>query len=418
MSRLPLPGADDDVWGQILNDFLAIGHNADGTLKNVVHASGDESVGGAKTFTTSPKVPTPTGSTDAATKAYVDATAGLGSTGAPGATGATGPAGATGAGTTGATGPQGATGSGGFPVGPLDDGTDTFEIDAGGRHLDMAVSNDSDPSLSAFLDASIGSLGPSDSAAVTLNASSMGNAHDATITAEATSALARLFVSLDTLGFAIYSGNGDPNGVVGPAEVGSLYVQVDSAALWQNTGGGTTWIQVGGGSSGATGATGPTGATGVGSAGATGATGTAGTNGATGPAGPTGATGPMGATGSAGTTGATGPIGDGTTYHDDGNNTGATTVNYSVSSVHRVRLTGDVTFTFTGTTNNVADGLTLYLIQDGTGSHVVTWPASVKWPAATAPVLSTGANAIDIVVLESFDNGTTWFANLAGKAYA
>lgn len=32
MSRLPTPGADDGTWGQVLNDFLSVEHNADGTL--------------------------------------------------------------------------------------------------------------------------------------------------------------------------------------------------------------------------------------------------------------------------------------------------------------------------------------------------------------------------------------------------
>lgn len=33
MPRLPIPGADDNVWGNILNDFLATEHNPDGSLK-------------------------------------------------------------------------------------------------------------------------------------------------------------------------------------------------------------------------------------------------------------------------------------------------------------------------------------------------------------------------------------------------
>jgi hypothetical protein len=33
MSRLPIPGSDDDVWGTILNDYLEVSHNADGTLQ-------------------------------------------------------------------------------------------------------------------------------------------------------------------------------------------------------------------------------------------------------------------------------------------------------------------------------------------------------------------------------------------------
>jgi hypothetical protein len=32
MARLPNPGSDDGVWGEILNEFLEVEHNADGTL--------------------------------------------------------------------------------------------------------------------------------------------------------------------------------------------------------------------------------------------------------------------------------------------------------------------------------------------------------------------------------------------------
>jgi hypothetical protein len=33
MARLPIPGSDDGDWGNILNDYLTVEHNADGTLK-------------------------------------------------------------------------------------------------------------------------------------------------------------------------------------------------------------------------------------------------------------------------------------------------------------------------------------------------------------------------------------------------
>lgn len=88
MTRLPQPGADDGTWGAILNDFLSVEHNTDGTLKatgtlatkadnaDVVHLSGTETIDGIKSFSTSPTVPTPTNPTDAATKAYVDSATG------------------------------------------------------------------------------------------------------------------------------------------------------------------------------------------------------------------------------------------------------------------------------------------------------------------------------------------------------
>lgn len=78
--RLPVPGQDDGTWGTILNDFLLVGHNADGSLKassgdistkadityvdaglaqkadasalaSLVHLSGSETISGAKNFT-------------------------------------------------------------------------------------------------------------------------------------------------------------------------------------------------------------------------------------------------------------------------------------------------------------------------------------------------------------------------------
>lgn len=33
MARLPNVGGDEGIWGQLLNDFLAVEHNSDGTLK-------------------------------------------------------------------------------------------------------------------------------------------------------------------------------------------------------------------------------------------------------------------------------------------------------------------------------------------------------------------------------------------------
>jgi hypothetical protein len=33
MARLPIPGSDDDTWGNVLNDFLTQAHNTDGQLK-------------------------------------------------------------------------------------------------------------------------------------------------------------------------------------------------------------------------------------------------------------------------------------------------------------------------------------------------------------------------------------------------
>lgn len=35
MARLPIPGSDDGTWGDILNNYLSIEHNSDGTQKTL-----------------------------------------------------------------------------------------------------------------------------------------------------------------------------------------------------------------------------------------------------------------------------------------------------------------------------------------------------------------------------------------------
>jgi len=90
MARLPQPGADNGTWGDVLNDFLEVEHNNDGTLKasgslstkaddsTVVHNTGSETISGTKTFSASPVVPTPTLGSEAANKTYVDTTVSAG----------------------------------------------------------------------------------------------------------------------------------------------------------------------------------------------------------------------------------------------------------------------------------------------------------------------------------------------------
>lgn len=97
-ARLPIPGSDDGVWGDVLNEFLGVSHKVDGTLADGTVDTGhiqDNSISASKfdtatqatlsqvvdkapiaspTFTGVVTVPVPTNATDASTKGYVDTT--------------------------------------------------------------------------------------------------------------------------------------------------------------------------------------------------------------------------------------------------------------------------------------------------------------------------------------------------------
>jgi hypothetical protein len=76
-------------------------------------------------------------------------------------------------------------------------------------------------------------------------------------------------------------------------------------------------------------------------------------------------------------------------------------------------LTENTTFTLS---NPPATGTygecIIKIIQDST-TRTVAWPASVKWPGGTAPVISTASGAVDIIVLKTWDGGTTWYGNFS-----
>lgn len=73
---------------------------------------------------------------------------------------------------------------------------------------------------------------------------------DTTTTVGETIARSGVRLTSPSSGPIMISGTSDPNGVVS-ATIGSLFVQTDTPAVWQNTDGSTAWTQIGAGGGGA-----------------------------------------------------------------------------------------------------------------------------------------------------------------------
>jgi hypothetical protein len=94
--------------------------------------------------------------------------------------------------------------------------------------------------------------------------------------------------------------------------------------------------------------------------------------------------------------------------------TGATTLDLSTTNIYNITLTGSATLTFSNPpTSGTLYSLMIIAKQDATGSRTITWPASVKWPNASAPTLSTAANAVDVLNFFTVDGGTTYYGALS-----
>ncbi|MBO98549.1 MAG: hypothetical protein CMD34_06635 [Flavobacteriales bacterium] len=92
------------------------------------------------------------------------------------------------------------------------------------------------------------------------------------------------------------------------------------------------------------------------------------------------------------------------------------TKTYMVSNVGTEKI-----YQYTTGTSELIDstayGMSLKVIQDsGASGYTVTWPTSVKWPAATAPTLTATASAEDQFVFYTKDGGTNWYGFTAGQA--
>lgn len=91
--------------------------------------------------------------------------------------------------------------------------------------------------------------------------------------------------------------------------------------------------------------------------------------------------------------------------YDNGNSGSSKTIDWGNGNKQKLVLTDDCILTFQHPFGIMT--VTLKLAQDATGSRLVTWPPNVKWPAGTAPTLSTDPDAIDLLCF--YHDGLDWF---------
>ena len=111
------------------------------------------------------------------------------------------------------------------------------------------------------------------------------------------------------------------------------------------------------------------------------------------------------------------------TYSDEvvalGNSGTATTINLNQGNVFTATLTGNCTFTLANSNANSSRGssFTLILTNDATAGRTVAWAGGTfRFPGGAASLSrTTTANAVDIWVFFTPDNGTTYYGNISMK---
>jgi len=84
--------------------------------------------------------------------------------------------------------------------------------------------------------------------------------------------------------------------------------------------------------------------------------------------------------------------------------TSSNTINVALANYFVVNPAGTTTFVFTGAP--VARDSSFVIELANGGAYTVTFPASVKWPANTAPTLTSSGK--DLLIFSTANTGTTW----------
>jgi hypothetical protein len=96
---------------------------------------------------------------------------------------------------------------------------------------------------------------------------------------------------------------------------------------------------------------------------------------------------------------------------DLGTVSGTVALNLAVANDFTATVNGNTTFSITNTPSVGVVGFSLQIV--GGGGYTITF-TNAKYPAATAPALTSGAG-IDVITFITYDNGTSWRGTIAMK---
>lgn len=93
----------------------------------------------------------------------------------------------------------------------------------------------------------------------------------------------------------------------------------------------------------------------------------------------------------------------------------AVTYDLSMGTHFQTTLNSNATVTISNAVaTGTAHSFVITFTNDGT-VRTITWPASVKWSAATAPTMTGTNGAKDVLTFTTYDGGTTWMGFVAGQ---
>jgi hypothetical protein len=110
---------------------------------------------------------------------------------------------------------------------------------------------------------------------------------------------------------------------------------------------------------------------------------------------------------------------DNSDYHESVDSktvSGTTSLDLSSFNVFNHTLSGNTTFEFVNESSDPkGNSFTLYVRQDGTGGHTLSWPSSVSWHGESVPSPPADGTEVLELTFRTPNAGSDWFGTKSGR---
>jgi len=96
---------------------------------------------------------------------------------------------------------------------------------------------------------------------------------------------------------------------------------------------------------------------------------------------------------------------------------GTATIDMSNGNHFEITLTENTTIAFSNVPAADAAPVLLYVKQHASSAKTLSFPASVKWPSAVTPTMTTTLGYTDVYMFITRNGGTSYIGSTVGQAY-
>lgn len=99
-----------------------------------------------------------------------------------------------------------------------------------------------------------------------------------------------------------------------------------------------------------------------------------------------------------------------------GSISGTNNIDLDSGDIATCTITGNTTFTVSNLSVGTVNTVSIYITWSAASTPTITWPSGISWDRGNNPVLSNTGKTL--IMLETFDGGSSWIGVQSWRSYA